>query len=216
MTRRTIPNPEPGNNAPQNEVELPDGTVLSLEAKSNAELTQLAASVIGVDPNALSVTDEEGNVQPPASPTPEQAKIIATPRYGGYIDFRELKIDMLSSLDSTSYSEGFKLALLAPDKHNPFRVYLELSGKWYIARVKLEEYPFTGNDWPKVKFEQLLPPCIKHPYSRHPNVDENGHVCFGSTSMLPDTRIVGLLNTLDNFLHYPNHGHGYASSCQAA
>src|SRR2546430_6982359 len=107
MTRRStgVPGSQPENNAPQNEVELPDGTVLSLEAKSNAELTQLAASVIGVDPNALSVTDEEGNVQPPASPTPEQAKIIATPRYGGYIDFRELKIDMLSSLDSTSYSD---------------------------------------------------------------------------------------------------------------
>jgi hypothetical protein len=218
MTRRhgNVPGSQPGNNAPQSEVELPDGTVIPLDAKSNEELTQLAAQVIGVDPGQLSVLDEEGNVQPPASPTPKQAKVIATPEFGGYINFRELKIDQISSLDSFSYSGGFRLSLLEPNKQNPFRVWLELDGKWYSARVTLNEYPFYSGSWPSVKFEQLLPPCPKHPGNRHPNVSDIGNVCFGNTRVLPDTRIVGLLNTLDSLLHNPNHGHGFGGSCRVS
>jgi hypothetical protein len=213
--RAIVPNSQPGDTASQNEVELPDGTIVPLDAKNNEELTQIAASVIGVDPQLLSVLDEEGNVQAPASPTPKQAKIIATPNYGGDIDFRQLKIDMLKALNSMSYSEAFELRLLEPDKHNPFRVYLELFGKLYIARVGLEDYPFT-NKYPQVQFEQLLPPCPLHPANRHPNVDDSGHVCFGKTILIKGTRIVGLLNTLDNFLHDPKHKAGYSSSCRAA
>jgi hypothetical protein len=216
MTRRhtSVPGSQPENNAPQNEVELPDGTVLPLDAKNNEELTQLAAQVIGIDPSALSVTDEGGNVQLPASPVPRQAKLVNTPRYGGYIDFRQLKVDMLKALNSFSYSEAFELRLLEPAKHNPFRVYLELLGKIYVARVTLEDYPFAGS-WPKVKFEQLLPPCPHHPANTHPNVNSDGFVCFGYTPVVHGTRLVGLLNTLDNFLHNPNHKSGYPTSCKS-
>ncbi len=216
MTRRhtSVPGSQPENNALQNEVELPDGTVLPLDAKNNEELTQLAAAVIGVDPSALSVTDEGGNVQPPASPVPRQAKLINTPSYGGYIDFRQLKIDMLKAFNAMSYSEAFELRLLEPNRHNPFRVYLELLGKIYIARVILEDYPFGGS-WPKVKFEQLLPPCPQHPANVHPNVGSDGFVCFGKTPLVRGPHLVGFLNTLHNFLHNPNHKSGYPSSCKS-
>ncbi len=217
MTRRRsiVPGSQPEDNASQSEVELPDGTVIPLDAKSSEELTRLAAQTIGVDPSQLSVLDEEGNIVPPSAPAPKQGKILPQPVFGGNIDFRELKIDMIAALDSMGYGEGFEIRLLEPHKHNPFRVYLELNGKLYAARVTLHDYPFMGN-WPKVKFEQLLPPCPMHPLNRHPNVDENGWVCFGDTKVIPDIRIVGLLNVLDSFLHSPNHRHGFGSSCRAS
>ncbi len=143
-------------------------------------------------------------MQPPASPVPRQAKLINTPSYGGYIDFRQLKIDMLKAFNAMSYSEAFELRLLEPNRHNPFRVYLELLGKIYIARVILEDYPFGGS-WPKVKFEQLLPPCPQHPANVHPNVGSDGFVCFGKTPLVRGPHLVGFLNTLHNFLHNPNH-----------
>jgi hypothetical protein len=188
------------------EVELPDGSRKVYHLKALPELKKQVSDTIGVeDEDDVSFIDNDGHIVRERDPLPQTVQVVPKPKWGSDIDEWQLACDMLAAMESRKYGDRFRIKLLKPNVFDTFRVYLNYEGIEYPLRVEIEEYPFS--QLPSVTFERYIPPCPKHPESWHPNVWDDGRVCWGEaeTNVLPGTTIVGFLNTLVAFLHKANH-----------
>lgn len=190
----------------ETEAEMPDGRRKRFRAKDVRELKEQISQFIGVeDEDEVGIIDSDGYVVREHDLLPAVVQTVPKPKWGGDIDEWQLAHDMLAAMESRKYGGQFRIKLLKPNVFDIFRVYLNYEGIEYPLRVELDEYPFSH--LPSVTFEHFIPPCPKHPESWHPNVWDDGRVCWGQAenNVLPGTTIVGFLNTLVAFLHKANH-----------
>ena len=119
--------------------------------------------------------------------------------------FNKLKLgqDLYEAKQAQGYGELFQVRLVKKNQLNPFRAYLHYNNGWWPLLIELNTYPIVTK--PKIKFESRIPPCPKHPKSWHPNVYNDGRICWGDGDVFPEMGVVGLLSMLYGMLHNPNH-----------
>ena len=119
------------------------------------------------------------------------------------IEILKLGQDLYEAKDAHGYDKQFRVRLLGPEQLNPFRAYLNYQDEWWPLEIMLHTYPIVTK--PFVQFTGRVPTCPKHTYSWHPNLFDDGKVCWGTVKVFPEMRVVGLLNMLHGMLHNPNH-----------
>ncbi len=192
-------------------VEMPSGDVETFDAETIEELKEAVSRIIGVDEDEVAIVDEEGQSLSEGDIVPERARIIPKQEWGA-IDMSLLMQDMLDARDASGYDNQYRIRLTEKGVFNPFRVYLiDVDEEWPVL-VELHSYPLE--DHPDVTFEDEIPPCPEHEDSWHPNVFDDGSICWGDSPVLPGTRIIGLLNTLHSLLQNPNHDAAVADRCE--
>lgn len=127
------------------------------------------------------------------------------------INILELGKDLFEAKNAKGYDEQFRVKLLSMEHLSPFRAYLHYQDAWWPITVILRDYPITLQ--PLVRFEGRLPPCPKHAESWHPNIFNDGKVCWGGVQVFPEMRAVGLMHMLYGMLHNPNHASPVPGRC---
>ncbi len=125
------------------------------------------------------------------------------------IDYQQLARDMVEAKHSIAYNNQYRITLLKPNSFLPFRVYLSYQGEEYTVTVNPSRYRFTTLWEANAKFDNRIPTCPNHSWSWHPNVKDDGNICWGSALLLPGNPVLVLLDALNEFLHSPKHGSGY-------
>lgn len=121
------------------------------------------------------------------------------------VDSVYLGEDLLAAQESMDYNKKFYVKLIRRGVVNPMRAYFYYQATWWGARVNFKSYPIgSTSELPEVKFDRV-PPCPDHARSWHPNIYDTGAVCWGSISLLPDTRVIGVLQAVACLLVAANH-----------
>ena len=119
------------------------------------------------------------------------------------IDILKLGLDLYEAKDAKGYDELFRVKLLGPEQLNPFRGYLFFEDEWWPMEVRFDTYPIVSR--PHIQFTGRIPNCPKHKDSWHPNVFDDGRICWGDVRVFPEMRVVGFLTMMYGMLHNPNH-----------
>lgn len=128
------------------------------------------------------------------------------------VDANLLKIDLINAEGSPGYNRDYYIRLVEPTVINPIRVYLSAQGHWWGATVTFTTYPVVPDWEPDVLFD-LIPPCPVHSDSWHPNIWDRRKICWGTVHVLPNTRLIGVLNVLSLLLANPNHNSPVPNRC---
>ncbi len=130
------------------------------------------------------------------------------------IDILKLGQDLYEARNIKGYDTMFRVKMVSMEQLNPYRAWLHYQDDWWPLNITLDTYPIITR--PRVYFEGRVPPCPKHPKSWHPNVFDDGKICWGEVRVFPEMRVGGLLNMLYGMLHNPNHGSPVPDRCTLA
>lgn len=129
------------------------------------------------------------------------------------ISVLDLGRDLYEAKEAQGYGEQFRIKLFSPNDLNPFRAYLFFQDEWWPVRITLQDYPIVRP--PEIRFDGRIPPCPRHGQHWHPNIYDDGKVCWGQTQLFPEMRLVGLLHMLNSMLTNPNHHSAVPGRCGA-
>lgn len=129
------------------------------------------------------------------------------------IDILKLGQDLYEVQNVQGYDKLFRVKATSMDNLNPFRAWINFNNEWWPLKITLDTYPIITR--PRVAFEGRIPPCPRHPKSWHPNVFDDGRICWGDVQVFPEMRIGGLLHMLYGMVHNPNHSSAVPDRCSA-
>ena len=109
---------------------------------------------------------------------------------------------MLNLKKFKEYNRLFYVRLFDNNVINPFVAYFFHLGNWNKTMINLSSYP--AYNFPTVRFASI-PRCPEHTWSFHPNIYDNGEICWGGATFPYGCRLIGILRSVTHLLRNPNH-----------